>query len=195
MWRKLLHSHQTPDLGTEHAHNISAFGLAAPMSCMYSASSKLVHRSRQSSPRSMLDKSEPIPSRSIRRISRGSFGFSPVIRTLWARQWLPTACNPVVRKPAPSATLQAMKRLWYCPLPPVALRRSIKIYMSCSTCRLSGISCRSGRIVPSTLTRAHPSLFKFLKSCWYVLFCLTTGAGIVIMTHPFSDIRPLFEEF
>jgi hypothetical protein len=54
-------SHQTPDLSTEPVHSIFAFGLAAPPSCIYSASSKLVHRSRQSSPRSMLDKSEPTP--------------------------------------------------------------------------------------------------------------------------------------
>ena len=56
-----VQSHQTPDLSTEPTHSVFAFGLAAPLSCMYSASSKLVHRSRQSSPRSMLDKSEPIP--------------------------------------------------------------------------------------------------------------------------------------
>jgi len=54
-------SHQTPDLSTYPVHSVFAFGLAAPLSCMYSASSKLVHRSRQSPPRSMLDKSEPTP--------------------------------------------------------------------------------------------------------------------------------------
>ena len=54
-------SHQTLDLSTEPVHSVFAFDLAAPLSCMYSASSKPVHRSWQSSPRFILDKSEPIP--------------------------------------------------------------------------------------------------------------------------------------
>ncbi len=74
----------------------------------------------------------------------------------------------------------------------LTLSRSITISMSCLTYRSSTIASSVLRIVPSTLTRAYPSLFKSLKSCWYVpFFCLTTGARIVIIPPDPSNLSNL----
>ena len=53
-------SHQTPDLSPEPVHRVFTSSLAAPMSCMHSASSETTHRSGQSFPCLMRNKLEPI---------------------------------------------------------------------------------------------------------------------------------------